>query len=134
MSQMKALEGLIRRVIREEIAAAVPDIAQYLSESMTPVVRAPSAPPSRRMETDNSSVRALLREHVGWEDGSPGFINESVAMPSHYTPAAPSRPSIIMPERGVDGGPVPGINPATQPVYEAINQDFSAIMKKLNLV
>ena len=115
-TNVKALENLIRRVIREEIAKAVPDIAEYLVEHSRP------AASPKRMETDNSSIRALLAQNVGWEGGS---LTENEV--------ASSIPGMIIPERGVDGRPIPPINEATKPVYEAMNQDFSAIMKKLNL-
>jgi len=120
MSQVKALENMIRRVIREEISEAVPAIAEYIVEQIQPARAAPS-----RSSSDGSSqsVKELLRNSVSWD---PPGMSEG---------PSPNRGSqqIITVERGVDGHPPPPINEATKPVYEIINRDFSEVMKKLNL-
>lgn len=133
MSQMEKLEGLLRKIIREEIASAIPVIVESLRPASGLMAPAPNQLP--RMEAV-PSVRDLLEQHVGWEDGPPGDP-APYGLPSSPMGGHQNSQGLLAPGQGgymPDGKPVPPINEATKPVYEAINTDYSEIMKKLNLV
>ena len=69
MSQLDKLEGLLRKIIREEIAEAIPIIV----ESLQPTGGLLPQNPNVGARTESlPSVRDLLERHVGWEDGPPG--------------------------------------------------------------
>ena len=127
MSQLDKLEGLLRKIIREEIAAAIPIIVESLQPS-SGLLPGPNASP--REEEGAPSVRDLLERHVGWEDGPPGDTTEhGLVGPGHSHGLLSPGQGGFMP----DGRPVPPITEVNKPVYEAINMDYTDIMKKLNL-